>query len=148
MADLDGDYDLIWCAGAVYFIGVTEALTAWRGALASGGIVAFSAPCLFDGAGPEAVAYWGGDEVSVAAGVAAEIGAAGDEVLGTRRVSDAGWEAYHAPMRARIAALRGGADAALTAVLEEAEAEVRDWQAVRRQTGYLISVVRPLGAAF
>ena len=42
MTSLAGPFDLIWCAGAVYFLGVTEALTAWRPILAPGGAIAFS----------------------------------------------------------------------------------------------------------
>ena len=41
MAQPGGPYDLIWCAGAVYFLGVTEGLKIWRTALKSGGAVVF-----------------------------------------------------------------------------------------------------------
>ncbi|KMW57525.1 Methyltransferase type 12 [Candidatus Rhodobacter oscarellae] len=47
MDKLKGPFDLIWCAGAVYFIGIEKALGAWRYALAKGGHVAFSEPCFF-----------------------------------------------------------------------------------------------------
>ena len=55
-ADL-GPFDLIWCAGAVYFEGITECLQAWAPALKPGGAVAFSEVCWFTdtpdpGAGP------------------------------------------------------------------------------------------------
>jgi trans-aconitate methyltransferase len=45
MANLPGSYDFIWCAGALYFLGVTEGLSLWRKALPSGARVAFSEPC-------------------------------------------------------------------------------------------------------
>jgi trans-aconitate methyltransferase len=47
MARIMNQYDLIWCAGAVYFLGVSEALTAWRKSLRAGGVIAFSEPCWF-----------------------------------------------------------------------------------------------------
>jgi hypothetical protein len=46
-------------------------------------------------------------------------------------------------MEARIARLRPGADAALSQVLDMAEAEIAGWRAHRHETGYLLSVVRP-----
>ena len=42
-----GPFDFIWCAGAVYFLGIGTVLSAWRPCLASGGSIAFSEPCYF-----------------------------------------------------------------------------------------------------
>src|SRR5690606_40444559 len=39
MAEVTGPYDFIWCAGGIYFLGVTEGLRIWRRALAPGGRV-------------------------------------------------------------------------------------------------------------
>lgn len=145
MAALTGPYDLIWCAGAVYFMGVGPALTAWRAALAPGGVVAFSEPCLFaDPPSAQALAFWEGDPVDTPEGIAARIASAGYETLATRRVSDAAWDAYYVPMKLRIAMLREGADAALNAALDQAQAEAEAWASVKGETGYLLSVVRPV----
>ena len=54
MAALEGPYDLIWSAGAIYFLGVTEGLRAWRAALAPGGTVAFSQGVFLGGDEPQA----------------------------------------------------------------------------------------------
>lgn len=149
MGRLPGTYDFIWSAGAVYFLGVTEALTAWADALAPGGAVAFSEPCLF-AADPssEAVALWEGyPGLSDAAGIGDRVRAAGFETLASRRLSDAAWEAYFRPMEARIGELsareaaRPGGD--LAEVLAAARTEIATWRRVRRETGYLLSVVRP-----
>ena len=141
----EGPFDLIWSAGAIYFVGVTKGLMGWRAALAPGGVVAFSSPCLFREAPAKAVIdLFEGYPVPDAEGIAAEIAAAGYELLGTRRVSDAGWEAYYQPMEARIAELRPGADAALVAVLEDAEREIATWRAHRADFGYLTCVARPV----
>lgn len=146
MAGLRGPYDLIWSAGALYFLGVTEGLRAWRSALAAGGAVAFSQACWFTDAPSEAAqAYWAQEypEMTDAAGISEQIAAAGYDILGQRPLPDAAWEAYFTPMETRIARLRPGATPALAAVLDEAEAEIATWRAHRREFGYLLSVVRP-----
>lgn len=138
-------FDFIWCAGAVYFLGIGAALAAWRDRLAPGGAIAFSEPCLFTAApSPEAIAFWQGYEgLTDAAGIDAQVRAAGYATLATKRLSDVAWETYFRPQEARIAQLRPGAGAALAAVLDEAEAEIAGWRACRAETGYLLSVVRP-----
>ncbi len=61
MGVLTGPFDLIWSAGALYFLGVTDGLTGWRAALAPGGAVAFSEPCFFtDTPSDAARAFWDG----------------------------------------------------------------------------------------
>ncbi len=142
----DGPFDLIWCAGAVYFLGIGGALAAWRDRLAPGGAIAFSEPCYFTDTPSEgARAFWEGEGVALQteAGVAAQIGDAGFDVLATRRLSDIAWEGYYRPMEARIAALRTGASAGLAKVLDEGAAEIAAWRAHRTETGYVLCVVRP-----
>ena len=146
MAAIANSYYMIWCACACYFLGVTKALTAWRKSLRPGGVVAFSEVCWFtDTPSDRARALWEADGYVVQneAGIADQIDAAGYEVLGRRRLSDAAWEAYYGPLDARIAALRPGADDALPAVLDEAEEEAACWRAHRDEFGYLLHVVRP-----
>lgn len=146
MARIMNSYDMIWCAGAVYFLGVTEALRAWRKSLQPGGVIAFSEVCWFsETRSDRARAMWSQDypQMTDEAGVAAQIAAAGYEVLGTRRLSDAAWENYYTPLEARAARLRPGAGADLVAVLDEARAEADCWRAHRDEFGYLLSVVRP-----
>ena len=145
MADLTGPHDLIWAAGSLYFLGITEGLRAWRRTLAPGGAVAFSEACWFTEAPSDRSrrAWAGYPAMTDAAGIDAAVAAAGYRTLGTRRLGAAAWEAYYGPMQARIAALRPGAGATLTAVLDEAEAEIAAWRAGRDEFGYLLSVVRP-----
>ena len=146
MARVHNNYDMIWCAGAVYFLGVTEALLAWRRSLRPGGVVAFTDVCWFTDAPSEHPRnFWEKQypAMSDEAGIRARVEAAGYEVLGTRRVSDQAWENYFAPIDARIADLRPKADATLCAVLDEAEEEAACWRAHRDEFGYLLSVVRP-----
>jgi trans-aconitate methyltransferase len=145
MARIGGPFDLIWCAGALYFLGLAEGLRLWREALAPGGLIAFSEPCYFVSVPSEAArAVWEGEgTVRDRAGIEAGIAAAGYRLLGTRVLSDASWEAYYTPMEARIAALAPGAGPDLAQVLDEGRREIALWRAARTETGYLLCVVAP-----
>lgn len=132
-----GPYDLIWCAGALYFLGVADGLTAWKRVLKPGGFVAFSEPLYFvETPSDEARAFWDGHPVGHRADVLADIAAAGFTLKADRKLPDAAWEAYYQPLEARIARLRDGADEALTAVLDEGDAEASGWRAHKEATGY------------
>jgi len=145
MAEISGPFDFIWSAGAAYFLGVEGALTHWRKALAEGGAVAFSEPCLFTETPSEgAVAMWGGyPRLTDAAGIAEQVMAAGFQTIATRKIADVGWESYYRPIEARIAQLRVGADDEMTQAIEAEEREIALWRAHHAETGYLLSVVRP-----
>lgn len=142
MLDVGGPYDFVWCAGAAYIVGFARALEVWRGALVPGGCVAFSEPCLFERNG-RTVAFWDGYEALDEPGIRAAVEGVGYEVLATKRVSDAAWENYYGPYDARVAALRAEGDPEMVAYLETEGLESARWRAVKRETGYLLSVVRP-----
>ncbi|WP_323769952.1 class I SAM-dependent methyltransferase [Antarctobacter sp.] len=138
-------FDMIWCAGALYFLGLKNGLEVMRGALKPGGVLAFSEPCFFtDTPSPKARAFWEGYPTRDRAGIAAAVSAVGFDILGTRDVSDAGWEAYYHPMEARIAMLRAEGDPRMTDMLDLCAKEAEDWRAVRSETGYLLTVARRL----
>lgn len=147
MESLSGPYDLIWSAGAVYFLGVMRALNAWRGALTDQGAVAFSHPCLFAETPSEAaLAFWeaepGGIETEIA--TRAEITRAGWRVLATRTLSEAAWRAYYDPMLARCDKLEAvGVTDSVAAAIAAARKEASDWRAVARETGYMLYIVCP-----
>ena len=145
MTKISGPFDLIWCAGAIYFLGVTQALRTWRAALSDGGAVVFSQVCWFT-SDPSDAARAGWTEypdMTNEAGVLQAIEDAGYACLATRRLSDAAWEAYYTPLDTRIAALHPQAQGALVDVLEEAKAEAALWRTERESFGYLLCVVRP-----
>ncbi|MEX3015546.1 cyclopropane-fatty-acyl-phospholipid synthase family protein [Gymnodinialimonas hymeniacidonis] len=141
----EGPFDFIWCAGAVYFVGIEAALKGWRRALAEGGAIAFSEPCLFtDTPSDGAISMWEGYErLTDSDGIAAQVEAAGYDTLATRVISDIAWESYYRPMEDRISKLRRGADEALIAALDEHAAEIEAWRKHKAETGYLLSVVKP-----
>lgn len=144
-----GPFDLIWCAGAIYFLGVEAALRHWKDALAEGGAVAFTAPVMFtDTPSEEAVAFWQGDAVDTIPEVQAAVKRAGYRILAERREPEAGWQTYFALQADRIATLRedirqGRESAEMAEVLEQAEAEARAWRKLRAEVGYYAVVATP-----
>lgn len=146
MAKPAGPYDLIWCAGALYFLGVTEGLTAWRSALKPGGRVAFSEPVLLPGPQPDAVADFWEDYPAITEleGIVRRVHDAGYQVVDQRMIVGAPWAAYYAPLKERIATLRADTPSpALTAMLDETEREIRKWEAAPDHIAYALLVVHP-----
>jgi SAM-dependent methyltransferase len=144
MTTAEGPFDLIWCAGALYFLGLSAGLAAFRPRLSEDGAIAFSEPCLFtDTPSDDARAFWEGYPARPESALLAEVEVAGYRVLGKRRLPDAAWSAYYEPLLAGARALRSGADPALLRVIAAAEAEAAQWERVKGETGYLLIVARP-----
>lgn len=144
MATAEGPFDLIWCAGALYFLGLSSGLAAFRPRLAETGAIAFSEPCLFtDIPSEEARAFWEGYPARSESRLRDDVEGAGYRILATRRLSDAAWDAYYTPLLARAAALRPGADPDLLRVILAAEAEAALWNRVKAETGYLLVLAVP-----
>ncbi|MCA2010111.1 class I SAM-dependent methyltransferase [Cereibacter sphaeroides] len=135
-----GPWDLIWSAGAVYNIGVTEALNAWRPHLAPGGRVAFSdLRWTSDTPAEGAVAHWAGEGLTLtgAEALEAEIAAAGWRVIGARWIGRAGWANYYDPLEAVLA------DEKDTALVEAFRAEIACWKLYGDSYDYRLVVVEP-----
>ncbi|MZR12934.1 methyltransferase domain-containing protein [Maritimibacter sp. DP07] len=146
MARPGGPYDLIWSAGALYFLGITDGLKTWRAALAPGGAVAFSELVfLVDTPAPELRETLEAEYPRIGGPITLEerIEAAGYEVLGVRILPDEAWEAYYGPLEARCDALEADADPALQEVIDAARAEIDLWRTHRNQFGYALAVARP-----
>lgn len=140
----DAPFDLIWSAGALYFMGLEAGLPLFASALRPGGAAAFSYPCYFtDAPSAQARAFWQGFETPCRDALLSQVEGAGFTILGDRALCDASWEAYYKPLEARIAQLRPGADAALSVQLDENAAEAALWRQVRDETGYRLIVARP-----
>lgn len=144
MAKPSGQHDLIWCAGALYFLGVTEGLRGWRKALKRGGVVAFSEPVLTGPPSDAAAEFWEDyPAITGPEGIAARVAAAGFDILGTRMVQGAAWAAYYDPMRRRIAELRAGSpDAALRDAINACAREADLWEAAQDEIAYQLTLVR------
>jgi len=145
--DLKGLFDLIWCAGAVYFHGIETVLTTWAPHMAPGGAVAFSEPAwMIDPPSEAARAFWGEEyPTQNSAAVEDQIHRAGWGVVGQRWIVDAPWAAYYGPMSARLDMLeQQNPDDALQEAIENHRDEIAKWQAAREEIAYSLFVVRPI----
>ena len=146
MAQLNGSYDFVWCAGAIYFLGIKAALKQWRAALNQGGAIAFSLPCWWvDTPSKPAQDLWAQySAMCNEAGLADQVQAAGYKTIATRRLADSAWEGFYTPLESRINLLRDTSDQALQTVLDEEAKEIAIWRAHGDEYGYLLTVVRPI----
>ena len=144
MGDVTGPYDLIWCAGALYFLGITEGLTQWRNALTRNGTIAFSEPVLALGAPQAAKDFWSDyPAITNQDGLTARIRAAGFQTIDQRRIEGMAWAGYYGELAARIAQLRPGADAAMKEVLDATAREIALWRSAPTDIIYILTLVRP-----
>ncbi len=144
VARISGPFDLIWCAGALYFLGVAEGLETWRAALAPGGRVAFSEPCMVSKPTPVTDAFWEEyPEITGYEGIVARVRAGGYRVIDRRMIVGAGWENYYRPMQARIDLLRPTASPELIEALDEGQREIDLWTQAPDQIAYALLVVEP-----
>ena len=145
-----GTQDLIWCEGAIYNVGVTEALTGWRALLAPGGTVAFSEPVWLVDSPPGEVREWWTAEyppMSDRAGVEARIAAASYRTVGSFVLpASAWWDEYYSPMQDRIADLRArlGDDPVAAEVADGAEAEIDMFGRYSDCYSYEFFIVQPM----
>ncbi len=144
MSRIDGPVDLIWCAGALYFLGVTEGLRGWREALAPGGAVAFSEPVWPEGPREVAAEFWAEyPAIADMEGIEARVSAAGYRTLASRRIVGDPWAAYMGPLETRVGKLRGTGEDGLDEVLIAAEQEVALWRQAPDQIQYALMLARP-----
>ncbi|HEU0221055.1 MAG TPA: class I SAM-dependent methyltransferase [Paracoccaceae bacterium] len=142
-----GTVDLLWCEGAVYHLGVTEALRAWRPLLSPRGVVVFSEP-VWTVARPDPeveAAFAGYPAMTHARGVRERIEAAGYLAAGGFLLREAAWDAYYRPLAARERSLREAEGD--NPALAEARAEIALRRRFRHQYGYAMFLARPRQAA-
>jgi SAM-dependent methyltransferase len=107
----EGSFDLIWCEGAIYFMGFREGLTAWKRFLRPGGYIAVTEPCWLK---PEADipgdvrAEWQNEypAMTTVENILAGVAACGYRVLDHFVLPQSAWWNYYGPKEARIALLR------------------------------------------
>ena len=146
MAKVEGPFDFIWCAGALYFLGLENGLEVMAEKLAPGGTIAFS-HLLFIVAHPDPelrdILKAEVPDIAGPAELKTRIKAAGFDLMGARTLPNSSWDAYYGPMAERIAKLRPGADAELTQILDNNEAEMGLRARFPNQFSYSLSLVRP-----
>lgn len=138
-------YDLIWCGGAIYNLGVSAGLAAFRAALAPGGRVAFSdLVWRVADPSPEARAFWAAEGLTLRdqAGLLAVVAQAGFHVLGQGFLPASAWAAYYDPLAARLNSLQP-ADADMAEVMAGFRGEIALWRGQGGDYGYLLIVAEP-----
>ena len=145
MARLDAPVDFIWCAGALYFLGIEAGLRGWAPALAPMGHVAFSDPVLITAKTGDVAAFWEEyPQITDWQGIEDRVAAAGWQVKDKRLIIGAPWQHYYDPMEARIAKLRVGTpDAPLQEALDAAAREAALWRANQDAIAYMLVVAEP-----
>lgn len=144
----EGEFDLIWSEGAIFIIGFSKGLKAWKRFVKKGGFIVVSDAAWFEPDPPqELVQWWGGlgDVPGTEDKLAEEVKNAGLRLLATYRLPEAGWwDNYYVPMLARITELRRthGADPAHAAVLDGFEKEIGMYRKYKRYYGYTFFVMQ------
>lgn len=142
----DAGFDLLWCEGAAYVMGLPAALAAWRRLLRPGGRLALTeAAWLVADPPEEARRFWhaGYPAMTDVAGCRAAVQRAGYELRGDFVLpASAWWDDYYAPLRARmhdLAAQRPD-DPALARVLAEHREEIAMYERHGASYGYAFFV--------
>jgi SAM-dependent methyltransferase len=139
-------FDLLWCEGAAYIMGVAAALRAWRPLLGQGGRLALTEAVWLRPGAPSAVRrcwaeYPGMGDVESCRRLVQE---SGYELLGDFVLPEsAWWDHYYAPMQKRLAALapRYAGDAVAEEVLESCREEIRCYREYASYYGYVFLVM-------
>ena len=144
-----GSQDLIWCEGAIYFMGVTQALQSWRPLLAVGGTVAFTEPLWLTDSPPEEIRTWWVTQypaMSDSGRIRAQIDHAGYRTVESFTLpASAWWDEYYRPMQTRLEALHGRLpdDAAAAEVVRSAQLEIDMFHRFSEHYSYAFYIVQP-----
>ena len=144
----DSSFDLIWCEGAIYNIGVEAALCDWRRLLQRNGHVAFTEVCWRKSAPPAAcVAFWNREYPAIrnTSTVLEAITSCGYETVGHFPLpSSAWWDDYYRPLQDNISAFRTRHHNAPDAqkLADQCQTEIDIWHAYAEFYGYTFFVLR------
>ena len=129
----ENTFDLIWCEGAIYNMGVAKALKNWRPLLRDRGYLAFSELVWLDGQPPGEVAEFFGNEypaMTSIEGVKEAICECGYQPFGDFTLPDsAWWDDYYTPLEKKFTSLkhkyRGDNEALGVIAMSETEIDIR-----------------------
>ena len=141
-------FDLIWCEGAIYIMGVKQALKSWRPLLRDRGYLAFSELVWLDPQPTGKVAEFFGNEYPAMTTIDRIITALrenGYEPVGDFTLPEsAWWDDYYTPLEAKLPSLRQkyeGDEAAL-GIVAQSEAEIDIRRRCASSYGYHFFVAR------
>lgn len=129
----EADFDLIWCEGSAYIMGVREALKAWQPLLRPQGYLAFTDMVWLDEhPSGEAAEYFGKEYPAMTSieAINEAIRENGYEPVGDFTLPDsAWWDDYYTPLEAKLPSLKqkyeGDAEALGVVAMSEAEIDIR-----------------------
>lgn len=151
MAALDfpsAAFDLIWCEGAAYVMGVPEALKAWRPLLRDQGYLAFTELVWLEDTPPAEVAAFFRSEYPAMTNVAAvnaSIRENGYEPIADFTLPDsAWWDHYYTPLEAKLPSLRQKyqADEAALGIINTTATEIKTRRRFGTSYGYRFFIAR------
>ena len=146
-------FDLIWCEGAAYILGVEAALTAWRPLLKPGGRLALSEAVWFRPDAPEPVRRCWIDDYPDMGDIAAcreLVARCGYRLLGDFVLpEEAWWDDYYTPKLARLEKLKSkyAGDDLARSVLDLTVEETEMYREYSDFYGYVFLVMTPDEAA-
>ena len=143
----DRQFDLIWSEGAIYIMGFSEGLTAWKRFLRPGGAVAVTELTWLTRAAPELVQRFLAKEYAAMADLdenRAKVAQAGYELSGDFVLPEADWwDGYYTELESRIAAMRNAnPDDIVEVVLAEEQQEIDVFRAREDSYGYVFYVMQ------
>ena len=150
MADLPfagRSFDLIWCEGAAYIIGFSNALEAWKKFLKPGGRLALTEAVWLKADPPASLAaFWdaGYPAMTDVRGCRRMITAAGLHPIGDFVLPAAAWwDDYYAPMEVRVRELdaKYAGDAVAQDVLQECRTEIDMFRTYADFYGYAFFIM-------
>lgn len=143
-----GTFDLIWCEGAAYNMGVPDALQAWHALLNPDGKIAFSDAVWLREDGPDDLrAFWSEyPAMQTVDGCRAWVTNAGYDILGDFVLpAEAWWTHYYGPMEQRISRLLDTYkdDPVAISVVQESAHEIEIHRRYSDYYSYLFVVAQP-----
>ncbi|MDF1745262.1 MAG: class I SAM-dependent methyltransferase [Gimesia sp.] len=151
MSDLcfaNASFDLIWCEGAAYIMGVPDALKTWRPLLRDHGVLAFTELVWLEENRPTEVAEFFGNEYPAMTNISSikdMIQSAGYEIIGDFTLPDAAWwEDYYTPLLAKLPTLKQkyAEDAEALAIISMTENEIECRRRFGNSYGYQFFIAR------
>jgi len=148
----DASYDLIWCEGAAYIMGVENALRAWRRLLTPGGRLAFTDAVWLTDSPPDELRDWWSDgypDMGDVAECLRRVERNGFRILDHFTLPEsAWWDDYYRPMEDRLIMLRerfsgeDGGDVDALALLDECQREIDYFRRWSGLYGYQFVIVQ------
>ena len=144
----DASFDLIWCEGAIYIMGVEAALRDWRRLLVRGGHVALTEVCWRQPNPPrECAAFWEREYPAIrgTSALLEAIDACGYETVGHFPLpASAWWDDYYRPLQEKVTAFRERYREAPDAqeLADQCQQEIDIWHVYSDVYGYEFFVLR------